>query len=145
MDFKEFLILSESVGPNELEKAWKDQGIMKRMVRRMTRANYPDSQKGTTALPGREVSNMNGYLDDLMGADHWNGLSISTRLQKIKDVGGNIKAANAQVSDFMLKVARGDYSEEMAVDILNMILDRHLKNADRDAESKPRWQIPVSA
>ena len=145
MDFKEFLILSESVGPNELEKAWKDQRIMKRMVRRVANANYPDSQKGTTALPGREVSNMNGYLDDLMGADHWNGLSISTRLQKIKDVGGNIKAANAQVSDFMLKVARGDYSEEMAVDILNMILDRHLKNADRDAESKPRWQIPVSA
>jgi hypothetical protein len=149
MDFKEFFILSETLGSGELEKAWKDQNILKRALKRVANASYPASQNAATSLKskGREGGNMRRYLDDLMGADHWNKVSINDMIRQIKDAGGDHRAAQDEVNNFMLKVARGDFSEEMAADILGRMLHNQLANAKRaqDTVNKPSLGIPTPA
>jgi len=149
MDFKEFFILSETLQSGELEKAWKDQNILKRALKRVANASYPSSQSASTSLKskGREGGNMRRYLDDLMGADHWNKVGINDMLRQIKDAGGDHRAAQDEVNNFMLKVARGDFSEDMAADILGRMLHRHLASAERDQDTvnKPALGLPVPA
>jgi hypothetical protein len=149
MDFKEFFILSEALGSGELEKAWKDQALWKRALKRIANASYPAAQNASTSMSrkGREGGNMRRYLDGLMGADHWNKVGISDMLRKIKDAGGDHRAVQDEVNNFMLKVARGDFSEEMAADILDRMLHRHLASAEReqDTVNKPSLGIPQPA
>lgn len=149
MNFKEFLILSESLSPDDLRNAWKDQNIMKRMFKRVANANFPASQKATLSInkKGREVGNMRRYLDGLMGADHWNEYGINDGLKNIQKAGGDRKAANDEINALMLKVARGDYSELQAAALAGNILDKHLKDAERsqDTVNKPSLGIPQPA
>ena len=146
MNFKEFFILSETLQPKELEKAWKDQSFLQRMMRRvMGRANFPASQGGNMSLPGRPYSNMSQYINDLMGADHWNELSISKRLNLIKRNGGDLEAAKDELHRVMLKVARGDYNPEQAADIVDNLLQRHVANSERDMKTHSRPDLGVLA
>jgi len=147
MGFKEFFILSESLNSGELEKAWKDQNLMKRMFKRVANANFPASQKATLSInkKGREIGNMRRYLDGLMGADHWNEYGINAGLENIRKAGGDRKAANDEINTLMLKVARGDYSELQAAALAGNILDKHLKAAEREQKtvSKPHLGLPM--
>lgn len=139
MNFKEFFLLSESLSPTDLKKAWYDQPFLKRTLRNLSgRANYPKAQKANLSLPGRGFTNMVHYLDELIGADYWNKEGISYLLHQIKSSGGDMEAVKKDLYDLMLKIARGDYSPDQAADIVSHSLKTHLANSERKQSfSKP--------
>lgn len=141
MGFKEFI-------ESDLGDEWHNQSFLKRMGRGLLgRASYPRAQRSILALPNRDQSNMRRYLDDLMGADHWNKMGIHAMLDKIKAAGGDMQKVKQDIKSFMLRVSRGDFSENVAAGILSRMLSHHLANAKRDRNSvnKPNLGVPEPA
>lgn len=141
MNFKEFF-------ESDLGDEWQSQSFLKRMGRGLIgRASYPRAQSSTLSLPHRDQSNMRRYLDDLMGSDHWNQTGIHSMLGKITAAGGDMKKVKEDIQNFMLKVSRGDYSEEMAGEMLKRMMSHHLANAvrNRDSTNQPNIGVPEPA